>query len=211
MTEPVEKIQLVPNREQLALALLPSQYCGKVNVEGLIRLFSTEVQLAENTLIDLLTLRTIANATGEQLDEIGRRLNIRRTNQNDEIYRTAIRVKALSKRNSGTEEDILTLLRLITNYGDVSLYKFEPYGVTVTYYNEFVPDDRLKQLSSLFPVVTDLYLEEFNTSRGFGFSSVTDPDPNLNTVNYGPFSSTGSQPDPLSEGTFVSLAFPTTT
>jgi hypothetical protein len=211
MTEPVEKIQLVPNREELALELLPSQYHGKVNVEGLIKMFSDEVQLVENTLIDLLTLRTLNKASGEQLDEIGRRLNLSRTSQNDEIFRTAIRVKALSKRNEGTEEDVARLLQLISGDPNVSLYKFEPYGVTATYNTACVPEDRIEQISAIFPVVTDLYLEEFITARGFGFSSITDPNPDLNTVNYGPFSSIGSQPDPLTQGTFVSLAYSTTT
>ena len=205
---PVEKIQLVPNREQIALDLLPQQFKGKHNVEGLIKLFSDEIQLIEFTLIDLLTLRTLDKATGVQLDNIGERLGVRRTQQDDEIYRSSIRVKILSKVNEGTEEDILPLLKLLSRDDSASVYKFHPYGATVSYNIENTPEDRIDRVVSIFPVVTDFYIEEFNTTKGFGFSSISNPDPDASTVNYGAFSTTELQVNASVEGSFASLAFP---
>jgi hypothetical protein len=207
---PVEKIQHILNREELALDSLISQFKGKENIEKLVKIFSKEAQLLEDVVYQLLELRYLNNATGDQLDQIGKRLGIIRTSHSDEIFRTSIKVKALSKRNEGTTENVLELLRLISGDPNVSVYNFEPYGVVATYNSTCVPENRVEQLSSLFPVVTDLYLEEFITSKGFGFSSIDNPNPDISTVGYGPFSSIAAEGDPLTEGTFVSLVHPTT-
>ena len=208
---PVEKIQHVDNRGELALERLPSQFAYSPNVQNLINLSAAEMQLAEDTMYDLLQLRTLANATGQQLDDIGLKLNLKRTSSSDASYRTALEVKALSKTSDGTEEDIIELFRLVSGDPNVSFYKFEPYGVTATYNNFCLPEGSTQRLLELFPVVTNLYLEEYNTARGFGFSSVTEPQPDINTVNYGGFTSIGSSPDTLAEGSFVSLAYSSNT
>lgn len=205
--EPVEKIQHVTNREEQALERLPSQFAYSPNVQDLISVSLGEIQEAEDVMYDLLNLRRIDNATGQQLDNIGDKLNLKRTSSSDEAYRTALRVKALSKTSNGTEEDIVRLFQLVSGDPNVSFYKFEPYGVVATYNSFCLPEGSTQRLLELFPLVTDLYLEEYNTARGFGFSSVTDPNPDPSTVNYGGFSSVAGTPDVLTEGSFVSLAY----
>lgn len=204
---PVEKIQHVPNREELALERLPSQFAYSPNVQELLKVSMGEMQLIEDTMYDLLTLRTLNEATGQQLDNIGAKLNLKRTSSSDDAYRTALRVKALSKTSNGTEEDIIQLFRLVSGDPNVSFYKFQPYGVVATYNSFCLPEGSTQRLLELFPLVTDLYLEEYDTAKGFGFSSVTDPNPDPSTVNYGGFSSVAGQPDVLTEGSFVSLAY----
>jgi hypothetical protein len=204
---PVEKIQHVDNRGELALERLPSQFAYSTNVQNLINLSAEEMQLAEDTMYDLLQLRTLALATGQQLDDIGLKLNLKRTSSSDASYRTALEVKALSKTSNGTEEDVLQLFRLVSGDPNVTFYKFEPYGVTATYNSFCLPEGSTQRLLELFPLVTDLNLEEYTTAKGFGFSSISNPQPDPNTVAYGGFSSVGSAPDPLVNGSFVSLQY----
>ena len=80
---PVEKIQHVDNREELALERLPSQFAYSPNVQELLKVSMGEMQLIEDTMYDLLTLRTLNEATGQQLDNIWDKLKLQRTNSCD--------------------------------------------------------------------------------------------------------------------------------
>jgi hypothetical protein len=93
---------------------LVSQYVDKPNLLALIGIVGARVQAVENTLWDVLTLRSLASATGQQLDNIGKLVGLARGSvvggEDDAVYRTWLRVQVLINASRGTAPDLLGIV-----------------------------------------------------------------------------------------------------
>lgn len=105
----------ITNHVQQALGRLLQQYKNSENLKGLLTAFVQEIQNIENMNFDLLTNRTLDNATGTTLDNIGSIVGVaRQVGESDANYRTRIREGIFKNRAQGTAEILIEVVQLFT-------------------------------------------------------------------------------------------------
>src|ERR1700744_3954810 len=85
------------------------------NVELLIQALVGPAQDVENMLQQLLLDRTIDNAVGVQLDQIGDIVGQLRLGLDDDTYRQYLRARVAANRSEGHFEDLISVASLILN------------------------------------------------------------------------------------------------
>lgn len=97
--------------ERLAEAVgnLIDQFKGQADLESFIRAWAQQSQDAEVAAFGVLTLTTLANAEGEQLDALGTVVGVEREGRTDADYRVRIGAQILLNNASGTIEDLIQL------------------------------------------------------------------------------------------------------
>jgi hypothetical protein len=183
MADPVNNIIEVVDRSTKAQDNNLFQFKNSTTLKKLVKVFVDELQLVESEVIKLLTLRTIEDATGQQLDDLGAVLKISRMGQTDEQYRATIKIRYLRDATEGTTEDVLKLLRLFTGDIGITMYKGDRYFVDLDLFAGCREDPiTIAQLSKFFPVVTNLRVTAktgvsfgfLNDSTAEGFSTIHD-------------------------------------
>ncbi len=100
-----EPTQITGHSDQ-AVALLIEQYQEKPNLEKLIRAYVDELQHIEDAIWDVLQEQTVTNATGVNLDVIGRIVGEDRHGANDDDYRVRVTARIAVNRSSGQWFDL---------------------------------------------------------------------------------------------------------
>jgi hypothetical protein len=116
----------IKDHPEQGLALRIGQYKEKPRLERLFAVFLWQVQLLEDAVYDLLVKRFIDNATGAQLDLIGKIVGEKRLGRDDDEYRLFIRVRVQINRANATAPSVLTVLAMLT-------------APTPAFYDEFYP------------------------------------------------------------------------
>jgi hypothetical protein len=93
-----------------ALARLVQQYKNKPQLKLLMQAILGEFQTVEDMLDDVRWLRAISLATGQQLDNLGKLVGIKRNGLGDETYRTRLRAQVLLNLSSGSPEEIYAIV-----------------------------------------------------------------------------------------------------
>lgn len=183
MTVPVNNLVVHDDVVERAKANLLYQFKDIPNINTLVKIFAEEVQEIENETNKLLVMRTLEEAEGAQLDDIGLTLGITRSTSNDEEYRNLLKIRNVRQTGTGSADSVIQLLRLFTGDENVSLYKGENYFVDITYNATCNPlSEDLNVMALFFPVVTALRATiTLGTPFGFegdgsaeGFSSIHD-------------------------------------
>ena len=99
----------VPDHIERGLALIVSQFQAAAQLRAVVRGILGEVQLAEDTLLDLATNLTVDAATGAQLELLGRLLGERRDGLADSAYRRYLRARMMIRLSEGTIDEILEI------------------------------------------------------------------------------------------------------
>lgn len=105
----------ITNHTEQALARLCEQFKGQPNIVKLLTALTGTVQDVETALWQILTERSVDNATGVHLDAIGAVVGQDRGGLIDEDYRRFIRARIATNRSRGTIGDILRISRLVLN------------------------------------------------------------------------------------------------
>lgn len=130
--------------------LLTQEYKGKPRIEAFLCALGDQCQLVENAYWQLLTLRDLANATGINLDILGKIVGEPRKDRTDDVYRTFIGIRILVNSSDGQLEQLLTILR--TAFGSsAGFYIFENYPMSIQI---FLPSD----IGDILPLDFTLYL-----------------------------------------------------
>lgn len=153
------------------VALLPMQFYNKENITKLSQIACSRLQDMHNRIVDVATKRLLENATGEQLDEIGRQMNIYRLQeQTDEQYRSMIYMFIYAQISESTRDEIVALLKLFTGGQAVWLYRGFGTVVDVIIYSWCVgTQDFADVIAGLFPINTDLRICTHGRGHYFGF------------------------------------------
>jgi len=106
------------DHEQEGLDLLLAQFQDRELLAELIKAFLIQIQELEDVNASLMTEPIIDSSSGDQLDVLGRIVGQPRDGRTDEIYRLWIKARIQLNRSSGTAEEILNLVRLITGLAD---------------------------------------------------------------------------------------------
>lgn len=125
-----------------ALALLLEQFKNKTNIEGLLSSHIGEIQSAENAAYDTSYYSILDNATGAQLDRLGKLVGEDRKSTDDDVYRIFIQVRIAINKSNGRTEEIYNILSLINSdtyqIRDTDRASFVTEGLTTTIETSFL-------------------------------------------------------------------------
>lgn len=96
------------------LSALIEQYKESTNLKALLSSFVSRAQGLEDVSYDVLVKRSIDNAEGVQLDDIGAVVNQPREGEDDNVYRVRLRARIKVNISEGTVENLIVILNLIT-------------------------------------------------------------------------------------------------
>lgn len=144
--------------------------------------------------IDLINGTMLDKAFGPQLDGIAKRLNIQRGNATDEQLRGLIKLHAVKQTNTGTRDEIVNILRLLSGTEYVKIVKRPNNYVEVTFSYECLdPITSKQEIQDLFPINTNLVVADKVT--GFKPAAASD----INNVNLTKIGTASSVADSVSE------------
>lgn len=105
---------------------------SKPNVKALVEVLVAPLQELEGVFWDVLDLTDLEDATGEQMDVLGRVINQERAGLDDDTYRLWLRARVKLNRSSGTVPEIIEIFQLILPPGaDVALLQEFPKAVAL--------------------------------------------------------------------------------
>ena len=105
-TQPVARTNVL----ELLLGLPYGQFQGAPVSDGVLASYGVQMQEVENVLVDVLVLSMIPNATGEQLDVLGRIVGELRRGRSDTEYTIAISARITINKTNATIEDLIFVL-----------------------------------------------------------------------------------------------------
>lgn len=109
------------------------------NLDKLLQVIMSEIQVAENEINKLVELRSITTASGAQLDILGDIAGIDRQGRTDSEYRSAILVQIAVNNGGGQERVLSALLTNLTPPGTIiDIWEVFPAGLDI-----FVSTDTL--------------------------------------------------------------------
>lgn len=109
-----------------AIDRLIEQFKKKYRIQSLLCAFVDQLQDLEYAIHDTLNLTTLTAATGKQLDGIGEIVGLQRTSLDDEIYRADIINQINFNSASGTPEQIIKYIEVITQATSVVYSEVHP-------------------------------------------------------------------------------------
>lgn len=108
--DPVVKIE---THVEDAKGRLSGRYREKETYEGMVALLARQVQDIEDTILDLIEIRKVENATGPFLDDIGAKVGQPRQGFDDDFYRILIYVKMIENISEGQPSMIIVAAQLV--------------------------------------------------------------------------------------------------
>lgn len=114
-----------------AMDRLAQQYREKPYIRSLIKILARQCADLETAYQQLLLLRSLDTAVGEQLDVIGRIVRESRNGAPDDEYRLRIGARIRINASSGTIEDVIGILAPLVRPGTVSITEFQPAAMRV--------------------------------------------------------------------------------
>lgn len=124
-----------------ALARLMTQYAQAENLKNFITAIVNPVQEIEGVLGDLNTLRTLAIAFGQQLDNIGKIVGLERPpGADDDTYRNDLYAEIKINTSEGQPEQAIQTYQLFT--GATLVLFFEHFPAEVSVESDYVPPDQ---------------------------------------------------------------------
>lgn len=106
-------LEHVTDHVERAVGRLFEQFNGKPNLEAIVSAFAEQAQEVEDALWQLVTLRTVETATGDQMDRIGEIVGQGREGKGDDEYRLLLKARIKINVSSGTAEDILGVMSAV--------------------------------------------------------------------------------------------------
>jgi len=162
-----------------ALDRLPSRFNDSPTVQAFVQGLGDASQLFEDLCWDVLTSSLLHHATGDQLEQWGSVLNIRREGLSDSDYRDFIRAGILARLVDGDSRTYTRLWKQVTQpTRRVKWFTHAERGIRMeTYRYEFMSDVRKRKTKRVMqrakPAARDLKLVEIISdvsTSGSGFS-----------------------------------------
>lgn len=163
------------------IALLLGQFQDDATkLQALLTSFMTQIQAFESEAHPLLLERDLYTATGDRLDGLGQIVGEERQGRSDTIYRIRIIARLAVIKSSGTAEELINILQLITNQdtpADIWYREYYPKTVYIRAKN-YTPPDPPELIGGLLraakPAGTKLvyiYAEDADDTNLFTFDS----------------------------------------
>jgi hypothetical protein len=171
-------------------ARLIAQYVGKPRLDDLLCIYIDQIQLLEDALWDLATLRTIDAGEGVQLDGIGDIVRQERQGFSDDDYRPLLRARVRANKSEGTAPDIIAVAVAAMNEPPLGQIEFEslpPAGFELLITDQLIfPEEILNDLiqdatlagvrANVIVTLTAAEINRFDFADGVGDDNVFDAD-----------------------------------
>lgn len=108
------------------LGRLLSQFKGKPLIEAFLSSYLKQLDKTQADTLYLLNNRSVFNATGKFLDQIGSLVGVKRGGDSDSIYRDRILNQILINNSEGTPKDVISILKNLTQASDVRMFEHFP-------------------------------------------------------------------------------------
>lgn len=123
----LKELYPIPDHYERGIALLVSQFQNSENIKKIIKVYSKQIQEIQTQLEKLYYERSLNSAVGAQLDGLGQILVLPRLpGEADEAYRQRLRFRGFSLYYSGTPEQMLEALQVLTDAQTVEYYDMFP-------------------------------------------------------------------------------------
>lgn len=123
----------VVDHAEAGTSRLAAQYRNKPNFASIFKVLFRQCQDLEVALQQLLDLRSVDTAQGEQLSVLERIVGQPRLSTDDEVRRAYVRARVKVNKSSGTADELLTILALVLEPPRVAhLVEQFPAGIYVT-------------------------------------------------------------------------------
>lgn len=120
--------------EERVLGWMLSQFNESENLQAINKVLAAELQEIESdAVIPLLDMRTISEAEGQQLDNIGELLKSSRRGMTDNQYRAMLSLVALRRSCDGTHNSILGIIRQASGDELATLVSGLLYSATISF------------------------------------------------------------------------------
>lgn len=114
-------LSYIKTHEEVAARKLAPPFWGKPFIAWGLAAFIREIQVLEDTLWEMLDLRTVENADLPRLKVLGRIVGQPRLGFGTEAYRTLIRARALANVSRGRASDVFAVLDLLLGENEYEL------------------------------------------------------------------------------------------
>ena len=167
-----DDFRYVEDHAARAVGLLVSQFDDAEKLRAFVRALVMEAQEVEDAFNDLVNLRWLDTAEGEQLDGLGEILNESRMGRGDTDYRQALRFRIFVNTSEATPETIVSALRLLLDpdliwYRDLFPANFQTF---VQVDDTLIDQDFVDLIQSLAPAAVGNVSLTYNTELPFIFS-----------------------------------------
>jgi hypothetical protein len=160
------------NIEERTANLLVEQFITKPRINELVRIFARQVQELEYVLADMLRIKNVNMATGDQLDILGEYVGEERNGRNDNDYRQAIILRSFLNKSNGEPETIIQYAQAITNATDIKYIPIYPGKVLLQIITNFIVDAAtIEQIQKIAPAGVKILVSIVQEGFVFGFGA----------------------------------------
>ena len=185
---------------QDALARLITQYKTATNFQSLITAFVEQIQVIEDSLVDMNTLRYLGGAQGQQLDNIGEIVGLPRpAGLSDAAYQLELLGQIKINISQGQPEQVIQVFQLFTGTNQVRL--FEEFPAEILVESSYNPPDQAT-INSLLIILGNTAPAGVRVNGIVVYDSVA---PFAYRANIAPGSGYGTVSDPTIGGKYGSL------
>lgn len=198
-------LALVEDHCEEGKALLLEQFKKSPRLQALLCTYLDQVTLLEAALFELLRMRSLDTATGDQLDVLGRIVGQSREGLIDEVYRVFLRARVLVNNSSGTPEELIAIMRrVLEDTTDIQLQEQFPAAVVlITGYPLVTPRTPaivFRLLNEARSAAVRLFLEYITVSASLAFTFSTS-----SSVEVSASLGFGDDTDPATGGQFAGV------
>ena len=156
--------------EERTASLLIEQFKTKPKINELVRIFARQVQELEYVLADMLKIKDVNTATGDQLDILGEYVGEERNGRNDDDYRQAIILRSFINKSNGEPETVIQYAQYITNATEVQYFPVYPGKVLLQITTNFIVTvDTVELIQKVAPAGVKILVDIVQDGDVFGF------------------------------------------
>lgn len=168
----VNHIHPLPDFVEGGIDYLPGDFLKqKVDLVKFLSIYLERLKKLDEMFVELSEKRLLANASGSNLDEIGRQVGVERNGLNDNNYRAIIIILLASSAKHGTRPEVIGTLKQLFGEDNFTTYKGYNYRFDINVSKTcFEIESAIKEIQDMLPMPTHLRLTE---SKGvaFGFKN----------------------------------------
>lgn len=120
---PTGQLQYIDDHEERAARKLVPPFWGKPVIAAVLAALTREIQELEDTLWEMLELRTVDDADLARLKVLGKIVGQPQLGFSTENYRLLIRARALANVSRGRASDLIAVLEVLVGPGNYALYE----------------------------------------------------------------------------------------
>jgi len=167
----VNHIHTLPDFVQGGIDYLPGDFLKeKENLVKFMTVYLERLKAVDEMWVNLSEGRLLKNATGVNLDEIGKQVGIERNGLSDMNYRAIIIILLASAAKHGTRPEVIDTLDQLFGTGNFTTYKGDNYRFDINISKTcFELETALQEIQDMLPMPTHLRLTE-SSGTAFGFS-----------------------------------------